>query len=191
MIEKNIESYVKVYPNWLDAKECKQTINELSQHDEWSQHTFYDAVTKKESKLSGDNELDVIYSNLVTTKKYVMQRIWDSIYDYIKELDSDHFRAWQGYTDVRFNRYEIHQTMSAHCDHIQTIFDGDRKGIPILSFVATLNDDYEGGEFVMWDDKVIEMKEGTAIIFPSCFLYPHMVRPVTKGVRYSCVSWVW
>jgi hypothetical protein len=191
MIEKNIESYIKVYPNWLDAKECKQTINELSQHDEWEQHFFYNALENERLTLSGDNELDITYGNLITTKKYVMQRIWDSIYDYIKELDSDYFREWQGYTDVRFNRYKIHQTMNAHCDHIRSIFDGDRKGIPILSFVATLNDDYEGGEFVMWDDKVIEMKEGTAIIFPSCFLYPHMVRPVTKGVRYSCVSWVW
>ena len=28
------------------------------------------------------------------------------------------------------------------------------------------------------------------IIFPSIFLYPHLVKPVKKGTRYSFVSWV-
>jgi hypothetical protein len=191
MTEKNIESYIKVYPNWLDAKKCEQTVNELSQHDEWKQNTFYNALTKKEYSPSGNKELDITWGSLITTKEYVMQRIWDSLSEYFKELNANYFSGWQGYTEVRFHRYKMQQTMSHHCDHIHDMFDGNRKGIPTLSFVATFNDDYEGGEFVMWNDTVIEMKAGTAIIFPSCFLYPHMVQPVTKGVRYSCVSWAW
>ena len=27
------------------------------------------------------------------------------------------------------------------------------------------------------------------IIWPSTFLYPHTVKPVTKGTRYSVVAW--
>jgi predicted 2-oxoglutarate/Fe(II)-dependent dioxygenase YbiX len=71
------------------------------------------------------------------------------------------------------------------------LFEGDRKGIPILTVLAGLNNDYEGGELIMFKDTQIKMNTGDVVIFPSNFLYPHKVNPVTKGVRYSCVSWAW
>ena len=69
--------------------------------------------------------------------------------------------------------------------------DGNMKGIPTMTCLSILNDDYEGGEFIMFDDMEIKFKKGSTVVFPSCFLYPHLVKPVTKGVRYSCVSWAW
>ena len=79
--------------------------------------------------------------------------------------------------------------MSRHSDHIQSLFTGEKRGIPILSVVGVLNDNYEGGEFIMFDDYEIKFKTGDLIIFPSVFLYPHKVKPVIKGIRYSFVSW--
>ena len=81
--------------------------------------------------------------------------------------------------------------MANHCDHISSLFDGKRKGIPILSIIGLLNDDFEGGELIMFEDKKIDTKKGDLLIFPSNFMYPHEIMPVTKGVRYSYVSWVW
>ena len=40
--------------------------------------------------------------------------------------------------------------MAEHCDHISSLFDGQIKGIPMLSVVGQLNDNFEGGEFVMF-----------------------------------------
>ncbi len=56
--------------------------------------------------------------------------------------------------------------------------------------LGVLNDDYEGGEFVLIDEK-IDLSKGDIIIFPSNFMYPHKVEPVTKGIRYSYISWIW
>jgi predicted 2-oxoglutarate/Fe(II)-dependent dioxygenase YbiX len=81
--------------------------------------------------------------------------------------------------------------MAEHCDHINDLFDGDRKGIPILTIVALLNDDFKGGEFIMFKNIEIKLKQGDLLIFPSNFVYPHRVDPVTKKTRYSFVSWVW
>ena len=79
--------------------------------------------------------------------------------------------------------------MEENCDHITSLFkDG---GIPILSIIIGLNDNYKGGEFIMFKDKEYKIESGDIIIFPSNFLYPHKVMPVTKGIRYSAVSWVW
>ena len=47
----------------------------------------------------------------------------------------------------------------------------------------------EGGEFEFFDNNtnLIKEKMGTVIVFPSYMV--HRVRPVTKGTRYSLVSW--
>ena len=54
---------------------------------------------------------------------------------------------------------------------------------------CSINDDYEGGEFIVADKKY-ETKKGSAIIFPSNFMFPHEVKEVTKGERWSIVSWL-
>ena len=78
--------------------------------------------------------------------------------------------------------------MRKHFDHIHSIFDGQLKGIPILSFVGVLNDDYEGGKMLVRDVE-FPLKQGDIIIMPSCFMFPHEISEITKGTRYSFVSW--
>ena len=59
--------------------------------------------------------------------------------------------------------------------NIVTIFilclKAKEKGIPILSCLGVLNDDYDGGEFVMFEDFEIKLEQGDLLIFPSNFLY--------------------
>ena len=35
----------------------------------------------------------------------------------------------------------------------------------------------------------IKLKKGDAIMFPSNFMYPHEIMPVTQGTRYSIITW--
>ena len=188
-MDRNLESYIKVYDNWLEADKCKQTIIEM-EDAQWQQHTFYNAQNGTYSTQSGNRELDVAYGN-ISTKKYVMQRMWDAYQRYLTDLNFPWFGSWKGFTEVRFNRYSEDRLMALHCDHIHSLFDGVRKGIPTMTCLSILNEDYEGGEFIMFDDMEIKFKTGSTVVFPSIFLYPHKVLPVTKGVRYSCVSWAW
>lgn len=65
-----------------------------------------------------------------------------------------------------------------------------------LTCIINLNDDYEGGEFVFFNPETNEeyfkekLGKGSIIIFPSNFLFPHSVKPITKGTRYSFVCWL-
>ena len=81
--------------------------------------------------------------------------------------------------------------MKKHWDQIHSMFSGEKKGVPILSIVGVLNDNYEGGDFIMFEDTKIELPTGSILIFPSTFMYPHKVTSITKGVRHSFVSWVY
>ena len=63
-----------------------------------------------------------------------------------------------------------------------------------FSCIFLTNDNYEGGELVFKypnseDTTKIDKKKNRIIIWPSNFLYPHSVFPVTKGERYSVVAW--
>lgn len=62
----------------------------------------------------------------------------------------------------------------------------------VLTFITSLSyaNDYEGGELVFnYIGKTIKLNIGETLIFPSNFLYPHMVREIINGVRYSLVTW--
>jgi len=87
------------------------------------------------------------------------------------------------------NKYEVGEYMDRHHDHIHSLFDGQQKGIPIMTTLGVLNDDFEGGNFVMWDDYDIPLKKGDILAFPSVYLFPHRVEKVTSGTRYSWISW--
>ena len=95
------------------------------------------------------------------------------------------------FSSIRFNRYSSGQIMRQHHDHIHSLFDGNEKGIPVLSFILNLNDDYEGADLYFWEDYVVKLGKGDIIMFPSLFLFPHGVTEATKGTRYSAVSWAW
>ena len=184
-----LTDYIKVYP-WLDKELCDQIRKEIEKV-KWDQHTFYNPENGSSISRSGDRELEVSFGNIDIRDK-LTQKVWEVISQYIvTDFKSDYFDGWQGFTYIRFNRYREGKTMAKHCDHIHSMFDSERKGIPILSIVGVLNDDYEGGEFIMFDDMEIKLKQGDILIFPSNFLYPHKVNPVTKGIRDSFVSWVW
>jgi|DEB0MinimDraft_6_1074348.scaffolds.fasta_scaffold71897_2 Rps23 Pro-64 3,4-dihydroxylase Tpa1-like proline 4-hydroxylase len=102
-----------------------------------------------------------------------------------------HFKvkaSLSGLTDITFLRYQNGGHYKTHTDHC--------KNAPrTLSIIYLLNNDYEGGELIFklpdGKDEIfkIEKKPNRVVIWPSNFLYPHQVTPVTKGLRYSIVSW--
>ena len=190
MTPQNLMDYVKVYENFIDEETRAGVIEEIKDIN-WQMHHFYEAGSGRNVQF--ENELDIGYS-LGAYGQKVQDQIWFAIQRYVVQdmaFCSDWYASWQGYSQVRFNKYDETTKMKLHCDHIHSLFDGYRKGIPILTVLGALNDGYEGGEFMMFGDKQVEMPAGSVLVFPSNFLYPHEVKPVKSGTRYSYVSWVW
>ena len=96
----------------------------------------------------------------------------------------------------QFLRYGVGGHYSPHIDgrSIWVAPNGDkiwRKSTDRdLSFVLFLNDEFEGGEFVLPDLHIqIKPKPGLFVAFPSDQNYLHGVNPVRSGERYSIVTW--
>ena len=190
----DLKHYVLHQKEFFDKELCAQTVSDL-QRLKFKPHTYYNAAENTDLPRTDGEELSVTWDhdNEVSTNQTLVKKLWQAISNYLDYIDTTKlgFYGWNGYTALRFNKYMKNKRLPPHCDHIQSMFDGTRKGIPILSIVGTLNDDYEGGEFIMFDDYEIPFKTGDVVMFPSVFLYPHRVEPVTKGIRYSYSSWVW
>jgi len=89
--------------------------------------------------------------------------------------------------DISILKYEDTGFYTWHTDHFADI-------PRTMSCILLLNNDYEGGNLCFRDpdgtnEWEIEVKPNRMIIWPSNFLYPHTVKPVTKGTRYSVVAW--
>jgi predicted 2-oxoglutarate/Fe(II)-dependent dioxygenase YbiX len=167
---------------------CKSLVDDLKEKElPWEKHAYNEVTTATETTYSDD--LDVIYiaSEVKTRLQHIFQKC---VEEYRRTVPSFSF-SLQNTTPIRFNRYNVGTNMKLHYDHIHTIFDGARKGVPLLSIVALLNDDFEGGDFLMFDGKKVKLSAGDILIFPSNFMYPHEVTTVTKGTRYSCVCWAY
>ncbi len=59
-----------------------------------------------------------------------------------------------------------------------------------ISISLFLSNDYEGGEFCLFDkgEVVAPSPTGSAVAFSS--FVPHRVKPVTRGIRWSVVAWI-
>jgi len=197
-VKKNIEDYIFHIEKFMGSKYCDHSIDVLSKGS-WIKHEWtsygdlgpFEDLEKEAEMLDWEADCDIdISEEINNVDALIIENLKDALSDYLTSFKYNWFRGWQGYTGIKFNRYFPGQGMKEHWDNIHSIFDGEKKGIPILTCIGVLNDDYEGGDLMICQDK-IETKKGDLLIFPSSFMYPHEVMPVTEGVRYSWISWAY
>ena len=133
----------------------------------------------KGHSLSLEIPTDLFYWNYI---KQEMERLFT--YYKIKFPKIDESKISQ----IDLLKYNVGGKYEIHTDHAP---DSAR----LLSFIINLNDDYEGGDLIFTDQKEKEIKrlklsKGSIVFFPSNFMYPHGIEPITKGTRYSIVSWM-
>ena len=109
---------------------------------------------------------------------------------YSKQMEKRNKRNFvaQMFTDFRVNKYEKGGYMSLHCDNIHHSH-GQQYGFPQASVLLFLNDDFKGGQFIV-SELQLNISKGDVLIFPSNFMFPHEVKKVTKGTRWSIISWL-
>jgi hypothetical protein len=89
----------------------------------------------------------------------------------------------RGVTNYVLVKYGVGQFYKQHCDS----FPGNPRELTIS---IALNDDFEGGEWAWFDRGLVKrFKRGDAVMFPSNFMFPHEILPVTRGARYALIAW--
>ena len=171
---------------------CDHILEEL-ESNHWEKHQWGSITGELSKKEETSKEPDVTYSKPLDSilNSFVVQiaKKYQQMHSDKSCKNTSEFIF--SLSEIRFNRYHVDQKMDMHFDHIKSLFDGTNPGIPALSFVGALNDNYEGGELVFWKDYSIKLKKGEVLCFPSNFLYQHRVDPILSGVRDTFVCWAW
>ena len=189
--DSKLKDFIHHEKNMMPESLCDDIVNVIKQRD-WIPHTWY-SPTNNTSVSEETQELD-IQDSTMDQMNLISPHLHKAFYHYSEKYKFDSFKtdkiAYQ-FSTIRFNRYRSGQIMRQHHDHIHSLFDGMKKGIPVLSVILNFNDDYKGGQLYFWNDYEIELGKGDIIIFPSLFMYPHGVKEPTKGERFSGVCWAW
>ena len=132
-----------------------------------------------DSLLLKDNS--VVTGELYDLVHKAMMRVMPKIYKGYAEINPPNPPVFNKYSGYWLCKYPDTGYLSMHTDS-----DADAGSVTVS---YNINEDYEGGEVVFWDKHAIDKHENSIHVFPSNFLYPHEIKPVTKGTRYSVIVW--
>jgi len=187
-----LKNFIHIERGLIPKDTCKFVIDSIK-NESWNKHLWGtgSADDKLENFSYPTKELDSleITPDLEEILNPLMSLSIKSYNDFIGSEQGEQVSQVTCFSPVKFNRYQKGQTMRIHCDHIRSLFEGEVKGIPVLSIIINFNDDYKGGDLIFWDDYKVDLGEGDVVVFPSLFLFPHRIEEVTENIRYSGVAW--
>jgi hypothetical protein len=168
-----------VFENHVTDSFCENLIKTYSQ----------DSI-HKEPPIIGNNTGTIDKSIRDTERVILPQSVGIGATLTATGLNANHY--WWQYTITHANQTEflIYKPDGHYNPHVDTFHEHSNETRK-LTALAFLNDDYEGGRFFLNADGRVyypPQKKGTVLVFPSYMV--HGVEPVTKGVRYSCVTWL-
>jgi len=184
-----LKRYIKQYPNVLSL----ETTSVL---------TRYASSLKYESAKIGSGEIvnekirkvhnyPLSFYNKSLTEVHWCNFLSKKIYDLMNfYLDKNNLINYYKITNI--NQIEI--LKYAKTFHYDYHIDDGSNWNRTLSSILFLNNDYEGGELSFKDplngeEISIKPEPGAIVVWPSNVLFPHTVKPIKNGTRYSVVAW--
>jgi hypothetical protein len=183
---KNIDDYIVVVEGAMTHALCDAVLKEFKDEEEWVKtvvgggHVHEDIRSAETIVISYPHVIEKNPKVRGKIDRYVFASAGFAINKYNEKFPLAKIEEDSGYELLR---YKEGQFYTQHTDSFRA-----RPRAVSCSFA--LNDDYEGGEWGFFNrEKVIKVPKGAAVMFPSNFMYPHEIMPVTKGTRYSIITW--
>lgn len=191
---ENLKDFIRI-ENIIPADFCDELVKEIANSPDWNKHSYHPGFARPTATHFPPTEFEFLDAEEKLSLR-LMPYVEKAMRSYNKFINDNN--SFPGYdaetgvticTPIRFNRCKIHTLVETHHDHIHELFGKGNKSIPSVSVVGLLNEEFTGGEFVLFKDMDMKLKKGDVILFPSNYLYPHRVDKVKSGVRYSFVTW--
>jgi hypothetical protein len=182
---KNINDYILVMNNIMPSPIADAVLLEYKNCNDWVNAHI---KTGEDLKIRNCQTIGISFDSIIEKNKEARSKIdkmlfsiaGQAIKEYVRNFNHAEIEQDSGYELLK---YETGGYFIQHKDSFK-----DRPRAVSCSFI--LNDDYEGGEFAFFDRELkYKLKKGSCIMFPSNFMYPHEIMPVTSGTRYSIITW--
>ena len=186
----DLKKYIKIFDNILPLETISSVIKYLNQQHTDNQFK-YGQVGNKGNIIKKVRDVQTLSLNLFSqklTNVHYHNLLRTVFLTKAQEYINEH-RYVESITEVSqidALRYSKNNFYNYHVD------DGNSFN-RILSCILFLNNDYENGDLCFkFDEEEISIKPipSRLIMWPSNFLFPHCVKPVSEGIRYSIVAWM-
>lgn len=182
---KQLSDYIIVMPDVLRKDLIEAIYHEYIFSNEWIPATVKKGVDTSIRKCS---IIGISFDSIIEKNKLTRKIIDAEIHTCTKKIIAKYQGVFPNLaieTDSGYDmlKYETGGFYTTHTDSYKTVPRA-------VSCSLILNDDYEGGEFAFFNRELTyKLKKGSCIVFPSNFMYPHEIMPVTSGTRYSIITW--
>jgi predicted 2-oxoglutarate/Fe(II)-dependent dioxygenase YbiX len=182
-----LKDYILVLENIIPHDLCDEILKEYSKTNEWENSLINEGVVNK--KIRNCLALPISSEEIINKNKNIRKKIDNDIFEcvsnsikiYNKKFKYAYISKDSGYDLLKYSKGDF------YIEHIDSYLENPRT----ISCSLILNNDFKGGEFSFFNNGITySLKKGSAILFPSNFMFPHSVLPVTQGVRYSIVTWL-
>lgn len=181
-----LEDYIYIVKNALSLSLCDEILNEFKNNDEWEEATVGLGQIKKD--IRNCKILSMSFPQVIQKNNEVRYKLDNSVFNSASKCIQEYNKKFlyckieedSGYQLLKYSEGGFYgQHTDSYKLHPRSVS---------CSFI--LNDDFDGGEFAFFDRELkYKLSKGDAIMFPSNFMYPHEIMPVTKGIRYSIITW--
>ena len=183
---KNINDYIHVVKNAISNELCDEILNEYKNDNDWT-----DAVIGKGKVVKDVRNCQAIAISLpsiIDKKKSIRFKLDQDLFNGAAKCIAEYNLKFPDCNIEEDSGYDLlkYEENGFYKQHVDSF-----KAVPrSVSCSFMLNNDFEGGEFAFFNKELkYKLEKGDALLFPSNFMYPHEVMPVTKGVRYSIITW--
>jgi len=166
---RGLEDFIVTVPGLISPIVCAEIVKE------WGWQAKRALV--EGNKLHDDRNCDQV---IVEPSTALDAACFKGLKVYRKVFPDCRVRKITNYVLVKYREGQFYK------QHVDSFPDKPR----LLTISIALNDDFEGGEWAWFDRGVTKrFKCGDAVLFPSNFMFPHEILPVTKGTRYALITW--
>ena len=184
--QSKLESFIKIYENIIPEDLCDSIINEYENDSDWVDSMI--GTENVDKKVRNCKVVSISGQNSISKNQLIRKELDDKVFEIISKIIVDLRDEFNMIGIANDTGYDLlkYEKGGFYIQHVDSYTQEPRE----VSCSLILNDDYEGGEFAFFDREITySLKKGSIITFPSNFLYPHEILPVTKGIRYSIVTW--
>lgn len=182
-----IEDFIHVFDDIFPKQFCDQILEEYLNSTEWSSALVGEGDLSQ--SVRNCEQISISNSDVINKNIDIRQSIDDRMYSYVQNAVKKYKEYHEHFsididTGYQLLKYDPGQFYKQHVDSY-------KKEQRSISCSIQLNEDYDGGEFAFFDREImIRSATGSAIVFPSNFMYPHEIMPVIRGTRYSIITWM-
>jgi Rps23 Pro-64 3,4-dihydroxylase Tpa1-like proline 4-hydroxylase len=178
-----LDEYIITLDNIVPEELCDRILEEYHNCNLWKP-----SLTKGNNKARNCSRICISTSDTIQENFDIRKKLDNDFYVCASKAINEYKKIFSNLSSEIDTGYDLlrYKKGQFYTQHTDSFTEQQRE----VSCSFLLNDDYEGGEFAFFDRKIIiKGKKGSMVMFPSNFMFPHEIMPVTSGTRYSIITW--